>query len=213
MIGFFPTLNIAESQHCRMKISQTPRRIPGSDDHSTLEWIVSLLFWGQMVVAASLYGVVALAPKLTAFVELQNKHLKTQTQLVSLENHIHELEKVVVSLQDDPRVIEELARLDLDAARPDETRIPLEGGVTLQSRLGQSMHVPDVGRAWYQPLLQAFAEHTSLRVTSLAVAAALVVISFTFFHPSQARSFHSGWRNLRAACAACVARYRGRPVR
>jgi cell division protein FtsB len=182
-------------------------------DPSTLEWIVSLFFWGQMTIAASLYGLVSLAPKLTAFVELQNEHLKTQTQLVSLENHIHELEKVVVSLEDDPRVIEELARLDLDAARPDETRIPLEGGVTLQSRLGRSIHVPDVGRAWYQPLLRAFAENTSLRATSLGVAAALVVISFTFFHPSQARSFHSGWRNLRAGFTACVARYRGRSLR
>ncbi|MDA0590375.1 MAG: septum formation initiator family protein [Planctomycetota bacterium] len=196
-----------------MKISQPPRRAARSDDHSALEWVVSLLFWGQMIAAASLYGVVALAPKLTVFVELQNDHLRTQTQLVSLENHIHELEKVVVALQDDPRVIEELARLDLDASRPDETRIPLEGGETLQSRLGQTMHVPDVGRAWYQPLLQAFAENTSLRVTSLGVAAALVVISFTFFHPSQARSFHSGWRNLRAAFAACAARYRGRSAR
>jgi cell division protein FtsB len=193
-----------------MKINQPPLRPADSNDHSTLEWIVSLLFWGQMIVAASLYGVVALAPKLTAFVELENEHLKTQTQLVSLENHIHELEKVVVSLQDDPRTIEELARLDLDASRPDETRIPLDEGVTLQTRLGRSTHVPEVGRAWYQPLLRAFSENTSLRVTSLAVAAALVVISFTFFHPSQARSFHSGWWNLRAWFAACVGRYRSR---
>ncbi|MBC8289765.1 MAG: septum formation initiator family protein [Planctomycetes bacterium] len=194
-----------------MKVKPPER--PASDDHSTLEWIVSLLFWSQMLVAASLYGLVALSPKLASYVELQGEHLKRQTQLVSLENHIHELEKVVESLNDDPRIMEELARLDLDAARPDEKRIPLEGGVTLQSRLGQTVHVPDVGRVWYEPFLKAFAENTSLRVTSLAVAAVLVVISFTFFHPSQARSFHSGWKNLRAGFSACVTRYRGRSVR
>jgi len=183
-----------------------------ASDHSTLEWIVSLLFWSQLLIAASLYGLVALSPKLLSYINLQGEHLKRQSQLVSLENHISELEKVVDSLHDDPRVMEELARLDLDAARPDEKRIPLEGGVTLQSRLGQTVHVPDVGRAWYEPFLRAFAEHTSLRVTSLAVAAALVVISFTFFHPAQARSLHSGWRNLRSGLAAGIARYRGRPA-
>ena len=183
-----------------------------ASDHSTLEWIVSLLFWSQMLIAASLYGLVALSPKLLSYIDLQGEHFKRQSQLVSLENHISELEKVVDSLHDDPRVMEELARLDLDAARPDEERIPLEDGVTLQSRLGQTVHVPDVGRAWYEPFLRAFAGHTSLRVTSLAVAAALVVISFTFFHPAQARSFHSGWKNLRGGFAACIARYRGRSV-
>lgn len=196
-----------------MKNSTPQFRSSTSDDHSTLEWMVSLLFWGQMILAASLYGVVALAPKLTSYVELRSEHLKRQTQLISLENHIHELEKVVESLHNEPRVMEELARLDLDASRPDEKRIPLEGGVTLQSRLGQSTHVPKVGRVWYEPFLRAFAETTSLRATSLGVAAALVVISFTFFHPSQARSFHSGWRSLRSGFRECVARYRGRSLR
>lgn len=184
-----------------------------TDGHSTLEWIVSLLFWSQMIIAASLYGLVALSPKLKVHIELQAEHLQRQTQLVSLENHIRELEKVVESLNNDPRIMEELARLDLDAARPDEKRIPLEGGVSLQSRLGQTVHVPDVGRDWHEPFLRAFAENTGLRVTSLAVAAVLVVISFTFFHPSQARSFHSGWKNLRAGISLCVARYRGRSLR
>ena len=177
--------------------------------HSTFEWIVSLMFWSQMIVAASLYGAVSLSPKMVSLVQLQKGHLQKQAQLVSLENHISELERVVDSLQNDPRVIEELARLDLDAARPDEKRISLDDGLTLQSRLSQPTHVPDVGRAWHEPALYEFSRNRSLRATSLAVAAALVVISFTFFHPSQARSFHWGWRNLQVTFSACVERYRG----
>jgi len=186
---------------------------PEAAVHSTFEWTVSLMFWGQMIVAASLYCAVALSPKMTSLVQLQKGHLQTQAQLVALENHIHELEKVIDSLQNDPRVIEELARMDLNAARPDEKRITLDDGVTLQSRLSRPTHVPDVGRAWHEPLLFEFARNRNLRVTSLAVAAALVVISFTFFHPSQARSFHWGWRNLQVTFSACAARYRGRPTR
>ena len=62
-----------------------------ANDHSTLEWIVSLLFWSQMLIAASLYGLVALSPKLLSYIDLQGEHFKRQSQLVSLENHISEI--------------------------------------------------------------------------------------------------------------------------
>ena len=173
---------------------ETPMKVHLPDsvesEHSTLEWIVSLMFWGQLLLATTLYTAVALSPKLHTFLKLQSEHSRTQSQLVSLENHIEELDKVVEVLQKDPRVVEELARLDLDASKPGEKRIPLEGGVNLQSRLGEVVHAPDVARAWYEPLVQMFAERTSLRITALVVAGVLVVISFTFFHPAQARQFH-----------------------
>ena len=57
-----------------------------ASDHSTLEWTVSLLFWSQMLIAASLYGLVALSPKLLSYIDLQGEHFKRQSQLVSLEN-------------------------------------------------------------------------------------------------------------------------------
>ena len=74
--------------------------------------------------------------------------------------------------------------------RPGEERISLSSDLTLQSRITQQRsHATEVSRAWYHPLLSIFAEDHQLRMTSLAVAAALVLISFTFFQPSESPTF------------------------
>ena len=148
------------------------------------------------------------------YTDLDGKSVRSQAQLVHLEGQVNELRKVVYSLENDPQVIRELARIDLDAARPGEERIALDSNLILQSRLTSPYRLEaEVTRSWYIPFLNSFAANHRLRVTCLAVAAVLVLISFTFFHPSQARSFHSGWGNLRAGFTACVARYRGRSLR
>ncbi len=151
----------------------------------TMEWISSLLFWSQLLLAVALYAAVSLAPKLLVYVDLQNDFVKTQSQLVYLEQQVDELKKVVETLERDPRMIQELARIDLDAARPGEERIALSPDLKVQSRITQQrVHAPEVTRAWYMPLLTTFAQNHQLRTSCLCVAAALVLISFTFFQPS-----------------------------
>jgi len=192
--------------------TRTHTTTPGADDQdiTTLQWVVSLLFWCQLLIAAVLYGAVSLSPKLAVHVELRNDYLKTQSQLVYLQQQVTELQKVTDSLTNDPRLLQELVRVELNADRPGEERMPVRRDLALQSRITQKRsHAPDVTRAWYVPLLSAFAGNQRLRHASLLAAASLVLIAFAFFHPSQAKQFNTGWNAIREGTSVVVARYRG----
>ena len=194
----------------RKKPTRSPQQ-PGVSPHETslLQWIVSFLFWGQLLVAGALCGSVAMAPKLATFVELNDEYVTAQTELVQLEQQVLELRKITESLEQHPELLEELARIDLDATRPGEEQIPLDDDLTLQSRISQQpVSVPESTRGWYSSLLAAFANDHQLRTTSLLVAAGLVLVAFTFFQPSQAVRFSTGWKNLRDGSSAMLSRYR-----
>ena len=194
------------------KTGRQPMRPSGSDssnEPSLLQWFVSFLFWGQLMVAGVLYGSVAMAPKLSTYIELDDEYVTGQTELVQLERQVFELRKITASLEQDPGLLEELARIDLDATRPGEELIPLQDHLTLQSRI--TKHYPATSKSseqWYSPFLIAFATDHQLRTMSLFVAAGLVLVAFTFFQPSQAVRFSTGWKNLREGTSTMLARYR-----
>lgn len=176
---------------------------------SLLQWFASFLFWGQLLVAGGLYASVAMAPKLLTYVELDNEYVTGQTELVRLERQVFELRKITEALETDRSLLEELARIDLDASRPGEKLIPLQDNLTLQSRITRPF-TPAVQSTeqWYSPFLSAFAVNYQLRTTSLLVAAVLVLVAFTFFQPSQADRFSSGWNSCREGTSTLLARYR-----
>ena len=174
-----------------------------------LQWFVSFLFWGQLLVAGMLYGSVAMAPRLSACVNLNDEFITGQAELVRLERQVHELRKITESLERDPALLEELARIDLDATRPGEEQIPLRDDLTLKSRVAKAQTTESSSTDWwYSPFLAAFASDYQLRTMSLLVAAGLVLVAFTFFQPSQAVRFSTGWKNLRDGSSAMFARYR-----
>jgi cell division protein FtsB len=188
---------------------QTQQLRDSHHETSLLQWSVSFLFWGQLLVAGILYGGVAMAPKLSTYVELEDEYVTGQTELVRLERQVFELRKIKESLEQDPGLLEELARINLDATRPGEKLIPLQDNLTLQSRITRQYSATSHSSGqWYSPLLTAFATDQQLRTTSLFFAAGLVLVAFTFFQPSQAERFSSGWKNLREGSAAMLARYR-----
>jgi len=161
------------------------------------------------MVAGILYGSVAMAPKLSACVELNNEYVTAQSELVRLERQVFELRKITESLEQDPGLLEELARIDLDATRPGEELIPLQDNLTLQSRVARPYTATlQSTEQWYQPFLTAFATDHQLRTMSLVMAAGLVLVAFTFFQPSQAVRFSIGWKNLREGTSTMLARYR-----
>lgn len=178
---------------------------------STLQWVVSFLFWGQLLLAGGLYGAVALAPKLSNYVHLRGEFHTNQVQLVQLEETVEELKKVTEALESDPDLLEELARIDLDATRPGEERIPLQNELTLQSRIKNNTRAvsPETDE-WYSPLLTAYATDHRLRRVSLLVAASLVIAAFTFFQPSQVNRFSTGLTSIRESGSSLTARYRSR---
>ena len=189
-------------------MTQLPKSNTDTDNISTVQLVVSLLFWTLLLIAATLYGAVALSPKLLIWSELHADYVKTQTQLVSLEQRVTELRDVTQALENDPRILQELARVDLDAAAADEERIELPVELTLQSRLSAERNIPEVTRVWYLPIVRVFVENERLRTTSLLSASALVLIAFVFLHPSQAPQLQSGWQSVRQFCSAATSRYR-----
>lgn len=183
---------------------------PKTSNETPMTWVVAMIFWLQLLLAALLYGAVALAPKLMIYNDLHDKSIRTQARLVHLEGQVNELRKVVDSLENDPLVMHELARVDLDAVRPGEERIALTSDLVLQSRLTAPFLLDaEVTRAWYVPFLNAFAANRKLRVTCLAVAAMLVLVAFTFFHTAQVKCFSLGWGNFMAGPRELLSRYRG----
>ena len=191
------------AEPARQKRNRQPQR-NRDDQHETslLQWFGSFLFWGLLLIAGTLYGSVAMAPKLSTYVGLNDEYVTGQAELVRLERQVHELQKITESLEQDPAILEELARIDLDATRPGEELIPLCDDLTLQSRVSKvRITESDSTDWWYSPFLTAFTSDQRLRTMSL------VLVAFTFFQPAQSARFHTGSNNLRGGSSAGVARY------
>lgn len=191
--GINETLTDASARfpHWSSKSVMNPRS-PEIAAHGAPETItglmISLLFWLSLVAATVLFAAVALSPKLIERLRLQDQYHVHQFQLVQIEQQNEQLERVLLAIRQDKDFAEEMTRIEFDAVRRDEEIIPVESGLRLSPRDLSVPHSPAVGvRAWYRPLLVPFAENDSLRGRMLGAAAALVVVSFTWFQPAAAR--------------------------
>ncbi len=171
--------------------------------------VISLLFWLSVLVAAALFAAVGLSPKLIEQLRLRDEFTANQFRLVQVEQQNEQLEQVVNAIRHDKEFAAEMTRIEFDAVRRDEEIIPVESELRLSPRDIGIPHVPAVmPRAWYRPLLVPFAENDSLRRNLLAAAAALVVVSFTWFHPTaSARASVPADTTLRSIWSALRDRY------
>jgi cell division protein FtsB len=146
--------------------------------------VVSLLFWSSLLTAAALYGGVVLAPKGVTWRTLQRQFHEQQTRLLELERHTEQLQLVVEALERDPQFVAELARLELDAARPGEELIAVDAGLSLNpwlQRLPDRKLTAPAPDPWL-PHLQRLASDDRLRRGCLLGGALLVLFAFTFLH-------------------------------
>lgn len=171
--------------------------------------VISLLFWLSVLMAASLFAAVGLSPKLIEQLRLRDEFTANQFRLVQVEQQNEQLEQVVNAIRQDKDFAAEMTRIEFDAVRRDEEIIPVESELRLSPRDIGVPHVPAVmPRAWYRPLLVPFAENDSLRRNLLAAAAALVVVSFTWFQPTvSARSSVTAEPTRRSIWSALRDRY------
>ena len=147
------------------------------------DWIASLAFWLCLVVAAALFASVTLAPRLVTYLELRKEYQANQEQLVGLEGRTQYLEKVVDALRSDAQFAAEVARIDFDAARPGDERIAVDKSLSLSiPRYDPPPAAAAADAPWYVPATRFLAGNPSLRPLMLAVAAALVVVAFTYLH-------------------------------
>ena len=180
-------------------------------------WLVSLLFWLALLLAALLYGAVALGPKYLAWLETRREYHDGQVHLVALERQVGYLERVVSALENDPQFAAELARVDFDAYRPGEEQIPVDARLSLDGLLKETPAVRSARLPWYTPLVAQAAQNERLRRNLLIAAALVVLFAFTFLQESRDPQIRSTARRLQQGTRSMftgvrlVARYR-KPV-
>lgn len=179
-------------------------------------WFISLLFWLTLLIAALLYAAVALAPKYLAYLESRRAFHANQMRLVALQHNERYLQKTVAALESDPLFAAELARVDFNAFRPGEEKIPVDPHLSLDARTEPELRVTNPRLPWYASLVTVAAENEPLRRNLLIAAAVIVLIAFTFLHESEAPRIRSAARMVHGGAAAAfapmkwlAARYRG----
>lgn len=183
-----------------------PTQAAPSDSWSGV--VISLAFWLTLFIAAAIFAAVSLAPKLAAYLALQEKHLSQQLELVALEQQQTELERVIAALKDDPQFAAELARLEFDAIRPGEEILSVESSLALDpnSRLA-TVITPSAQQSTLKPWVAVLAEQGSLRSGLLVGAGLLVLLAFGWFHESSAGQVHSGVHGVQRQLGAVWRRY------
>jgi hypothetical protein len=146
-------------------------------------WVPSVAFWLCLFVAAALFAIPFLAPKLLTHARLSSRFDDNQARLVTLSEHCEQLKIVQDALQSDPGFQAELARIEFDAVNPAEQRLPVGNGLTLNAIAAAPLPAPPGNTlAWYAPLLEFLTENRSYTHCMLAFAAVLVVYGFVGLH-------------------------------
>ncbi len=105
-------------------------------------WVPTLAFWLCLFVAAALYAVAFLSPKLLTHAKLSSRRYDNRAQMVKLQEHCEHLEIVQDALQTDPGIKAELARVEFDKVDPAEQRIPVGNGLLFERDLRCSHQSP-----------------------------------------------------------------------
>lgn len=139
-----------------------------------------MLFWVCLFVSVACYAAVAVSPRMLQHLKLRREHDQNQLELVALEQQVEYLEKVGSALEHDPQFAAELARIDFDASRPGDERIPVERSLSLDGQAARLQRLRyDDTLPWYLPLVEMLAGDRRMRVTLLVSAALLTVGAFT----------------------------------
>lgn len=153
--------------------------------HSPFAILISLAFWLALFAAAGMYAVVVLSPKVVRNVRERNKWRANQEQLVKLEQQVLDQQRIATALQNEPEFAAEVARMELNAGRPGDERIPVDGDLVKKA----VAETPLVGRVpvlpWYAEALQFFSEEEELRQQLLIAATLLALFAFVVLQPSQ----------------------------
>jgi hypothetical protein len=143
---------------------------------------VAPLFWLCLLVSAALYAPCALASRVVAWAELQQKHDRNQVELIAAQQQVQHLQRVGDALEADPAFAAQLARVELGAA-PAGTRV-----IALPRELASDPRIPPPARAitpprspWYLPFMRRIASDSALRRNMLLTAAAVFLFGFLVF--------------------------------
>jgi len=160
---------------------------PPSETPSSAVWAVSLAFWMTLLIAAAMYGCVALAPRLFAWIEIRHDYLTNAHQLQALESEVDYLERVRDALKSDPEFVRRMAAASIAEDIGDAEVIPVSGTLIFGSEDQLQERMPEIEKPVGALLVQRFAADRQLRNGLLVSASLLVVFAFTVLNGTGGR--------------------------
>jgi hypothetical protein len=144
---------------------------------SPLAWLGALVCWLALFLAAGLFALVSLSPKLVENQRLREDYEATQIRMVTLERQNAQLARIGDALEQDPEFASELARVHFESESPDEQRIQVSEHLSLQAT-GVDAEMPAPSEPpWYMPLVEKIAEDRQMSNAILCAAALLGLTS------------------------------------
>jgi hypothetical protein len=168
-------------------IDSPPDYSPPSESLSSTVWLVSLAFWMTLLIAASMYGCVALAPRLFAWIEIRHDYLVNAHQLQALESEVDYLERVRGALQSDPEFVRRMAAASIAEDVGEAEVIPVSGTLIFGSEEQLQKRMPAIKEPVGAVLVQKFATDRQLRRAFLVFASLWVVFAFTVLNGTGGR--------------------------
>jgi len=170
-------------------------------------WVVSVCFWSTLLLAAVLYGAVALSPKFAVWSRVRHDFRTNANHMVSLENDIEYLERVDAALKTDDDMANQIAGLHRPAAGQTEENILVSGSLMFGR---ENVAVPQPQKfvpSRFDQLVVAVASQSSLRTFLLVSSAALVIFAFTFLNDAGEGLVTESGRMLKSAAMLPIKRY------
>jgi hypothetical protein len=142
----------------------------------------ALAFWCCLLLAAGLFAVLSLAPKLRSYRDLAQEYDTLERRLVSTERRTESLSQVADALEHDPQFAAELARINFDARDADE-RILVGPQLSLAAwdspaPLDDVHNRPATGALWDGPLLETLSNDRTVRRPLMAASSILLLCAF-----------------------------------
>lgn len=170
---------------------------------------ISLMFWLSLLVAAILFAVVSLAPKLEVYLQLRDQFEVNQHKLVAMEREAEQLQQVIDAIKTDTDFAAELIRIEFDAVGPGEEVIPVDSPLKLDARESKTQVSSEPSPLDpIKPFVSRLASDAELRIMLLGTATLMVILSFTILQPPRAdaaaiRQHQQGsfWKSLRGRYA------------
>ena len=151
---------------------------------ASVSWAVSLCFWFALLVAAAVYGSVALSPKFAVWNKVRTEYQNNVRQLVALEDDVEYLERVETALKTDPEFVQRLTGVSkLNSDAPGEELIPVSGSLLFgQSDEVAALEIAAIELPFYHGIILRLASDEQLRMILLCFSACLTVFAFTFLN-------------------------------
>ncbi|MCH2200838.1 MAG: hypothetical protein MK102_02625 [Fuerstiella sp.] len=140
-----------------------------------------------LLTAALMYGSVAIAPRLYAWIDIRHGFIQNAHQLKTLETEVDYLERVRDALKSDPEFVRRMANASIAEGAGDEELIPVSGELLFGSEDQLKERIKEIEATPGTTLAKRLAVDRTLRDVLLVCAGLLVIFAFTVLNGTGGR--------------------------